>query len=1097
MVHSRAVCVMEDGFAELGVTTNFSFLHGGSHPAEYVAAADELGLRAVGIADRNSMAGVVRAHVEAKKRGFRLLVGTRLVLQDGFEVIAYPQDRIAYGRLTKLLTTGNRRAPKGECHLHFSDLSMLETGQFFIVMPPDDLVMPPDDLEIGFQEQLSRFRTLFTKHVYLALTPSHRGNDLARFEALATIADRTKTLLVATNDVVYHIPNRRPLQDVLTCIREHVKIDEAGFRLQRNAERYLKPANEMLRLLKGYEDVVARTLDFVQHCTFNLDDLAHNYPDEAMGDGATPFESLETLTWKGADKRFPEGVSDKIRSMIRHELAVIADQNFAPFFLTVYDVVRYARSLDPPILCQGRGSSANSVVCYCLGITSVNPEEIDLLFERFVSAKRGEPPDIDVDFEHERREEVIQYIYEKYKRDHAGIAATVIHYRTRSAINDVGKVMGLSADVIQYISGMVWGWSASPPSKEEIQKAGLDPRDRRLRQAMILIGQLIGFPRHLSQHVGGFVITHDPLDEIVPIANAAMEDRTVIEWDKDDLDALNMLKVDVLALGMLTCIQKALDLLQHHYGEHRTLATIPRDDTPTYDMVCRADTVGVFQIESRAQMSMLPRLRPRTFYDLVIEIAIVRPGPIQGGMVHPYLKRRQNPDLIEYPSKKLEGVLKKTLGVPLFQEQAMKIAIIGAGFQPEQADALRRAITGFRHHGTIPEHKDNFITGMLANGYDRDFAESCFKQIEGFSDYGFPESHSASFALLAYASSWLKCHYPDVFACALLNSQPMGFYSASSIVRDLREHDGVIRPVDINHSYWDHTLEPLEKHQGETGCKGNRFALRLGLRQVSGFREDVAERLVKQRGDGFQNIRNLHIRTQIDNRALQNLAHADAFRSIDLDRRQALWEIKGLAGLVGKKSAQHDLPLFNQGDGGILSVMPQEEQVNLPALRAGEHVVEDYSSLHLSLKAHPVSFMRLILAKRGVVPTKALEDIPNGRRVTVAGLVLVRQRPGTAKGVIFTTLEDENGIANIIIWPKVFQKQRNIVMGSRMIAVEGHVQKEQGVIHVVARRLINLTDELMRTLEGEPEPSHPMSQPTNLWRHPRNTRVLPKGRNFH
>ncbi len=1081
---------MVSDFAELGVTTNFSFLHGGSHPAEYVAAADELGLCAVGIADRNSMAGVVRAHVEARKRGFRLLVGARLVLQDGFEVITYPQDRMAYGRLTKLLTTGNRRAPKGECHLHFDDLAMLEDGQFFIVMPPDSL-------ENDFEEQLSRFGKLFCKHIYLALTPGHRGNDLARFEALAELANRYKTPLVATNDALYHIANRRPLQDVLICIREHVTIDEAGFRLQRNAERHLKPADEMLRLLKGYEDAVARTLDFVQHCTFNLDDLAHNYPDEAMGDGATPFESLETLTWKGAAERFPQGVSDKVRSMIRHELAVIDEQDFAPFFLTVYDVVRYARSLDPPILCQGRGSSANSVVCFCLGITSVNPEEIDLLFERFVSAKRGEPPDIDVDFEHERREEVIQYIYEKYKRDHAGIAATVIHYRTRSAINDVGKVMGLSPDVIQYISGMVWGWSASPPSKEDIRKAGLDPNDRRLRQAMILIGQLIGFPRHLSQHVGGFVITHDPLDEIVPIANAAMEDRTVIEWDKDDLDALNMLKVDVLALGMLTCIQKAFELLQDHYGELRTLATIPRDDTPTYDMICRADTVGVFQIESRAQMSMLPRLRPRTFYDLVIEIAIVRPGPIQGGMVHPYLRRRQGIDQVDYPSPELESVLRKTLGVPLFQEQAMKIAIVAAGFSPEKSDGLRRAITGFRHHGTIPQYREDFINGMLANGYEQEFAESCFKQIEGFSDYGFPESHSASLALLAYASSWLKCHYPDVFACALLNSQPMGFYSASSIVRDLREHDGIIRPVDINHSHWDHILEPLENHSGKTPCGGNKFALRLGLRQVSGFREDVAERMVERREDGFESIRDLHMRTQMDNRALQNLAHADAFRSIDLDRRQALWEIKGLAGLVGKKSSQQSLPLFAQKEGGILGVMPEEERVSLPELGAGEHVVEDYSSLHLSLKAHPVSFMRSILTRRGMVPTKALNDIPNGRRVTVAGLVLVRQRPGTAKGVIFTTLEDETGIANLIIWPKVFQKQRSIVMGSRMIAVEGHVQKEQGVIHVVARRLINLTGELMHTLEGEPEPVHPMSQPTNLWRHPRNTRVLPKGRNFH
>ena len=1021
---------------------------------------------------------------------FKLIVGVRLVLQDSFEVLAYPVDRAAYACLTKLLTLGNRRAPKGECHLHFNDLPILESGQLFVVIPPHE----PNEV---FLEQLGSFTTLFSDQTYLAISPCYRGDDHARYTMLAELADKNGISLIATNDVLYHAPNRRPLQDVLTCIREHVTIDEAGFRLERNAERHLKPASEMLRLLTGYEDAIARTQDFVRQCTFNLDDLSHNYPDEVMDDDATPFESLEKLTWEGSAKRFPEGVSDKVHKMIEHELAVIADQKFAPFFLTVYDIVRFARAQNPPILCQGRGSSANSVVCFCLGITSVNPEEIDLLFERFVSAKRGEPPDIDVDFEHERREEVIQYIYEKYNRDHAGIAATVIHFRTRSAVNEVGKVMGLSADVVQFISGMVWGWSAAPPTAEDICKAGLDPRDKRLRQAMILIGQLIGFPRHLSQHVGGFVITHDRLDEVVPIANAAMKDRTVIEWDKDDLDALGMLKVDVLALGMLTCIRKAFDLLRHNYGEHRTLADVPRDDRPTYEMIQKADTVGVFQIESRAQMSMLPRLKPRDFYDLVIEIAIVRPGPIQGGMVNPYLRRRQGLEPPTYPSEDLKEVLEKTLGVPLFQEQAMKIAMVGAGFTAEQADGLRKAITGFRHHGTIEKYRDDFISGMLRNGYSSEFTESCFKQIEGFSDYGFPESHSASFAILAYASSWLKCHYPEAFACALLNSQPMGFYSASSIVRDLREHDGIALPVDINHSEWDHTMEPIENSKAKPRCDGKAYSLRLGLRQVSGFRKEAAEQLIKLRDNGFASIRDFYSRTHLDMRELQNLAHADAFRSIGLDRRGALWEIKGLAGLVGKRSKHEELPLFALDHGGVLALVQEEETVALPTLLKSEHVVEDYSSLHLSLKAHPVSFMRETLTRRGAVPAKKLDDIPGDQRVKIAGLVLVRQRPGTAKGVTFTTLEDETGIANIIIWPKIFNQHRKIVMGARMIAVEGHLQKEQGVIHVIAKRLTNLTLELMRTLEGEPEPAHPMSQPANLWRHPRNTRVLPKGRNFH
>lgn len=1077
-------------YAELAVTSNFSFLYGGAHASELVETAAALGLCAIGIADRNTLAGIVRAHVAAKEHKMRLLVGARLVLDDGFEVICYPTDRAAYGRLSKLLTVGKRRAPKGDCYLSLSDLSVLGTGQRFIIMPPHEL-------EAVFHDQCAAFTPLFPDHTYLALTPYYRGNDQARFDELDQLARVNNTPLIATNDVLYHAPERRPLQDVLACIREHVRIDEAGFRLERNAERHLKPAHEMVRLLSGYQDAIGRTVDLANQCTFNLDALKHEYPDETNGSSATPQEELIRLTWEGADRRFPKGVPDKLRANIIHELKLIDELEFAPYFLTVHDIVRFARAQQPPILCQGRGSSANSIVCYCLGITSVDPTEIDLLFERFISSARGEPPDIDVDFEHERREEVIQYIYRKYGRDRAGLTATVIRYRGRSAIGEVGKVMGLSADVISAMSGMVWGWSASAPTPQQIREAGLNPNDKRLMQALILTGQLIGFPRHLSQHVGGFVITEGPLDEVVPILNAAMDDRTNIEWDKDDLDALNILKVDVLALGMLTCIRKNFNLLREHYGQNLELATVPRKDKPTYAMIQKADTVGVFQIESRAQMSMLPRLRPENFYDLVIQIAIVRPGPIQGGMVHPYLRRRQGLDRPDYPSPELEAVLKKTLGIPLFQEQAMKIAIIGASFTPEKADKLRRAMASFRNHGTIDQFRKEFITGMTGNGYTLDFAERCFKQIEGFSDYGFPESHSASFALLAYASSWLKCHYPDAFACALLNSQPMGFYSSSSIVRDFRDHGGIVHPVDINHSDWNHTLEPLDNPTAKTKCGGNNFALRLGLRQVGGMREAAATQLIAARDTDFTSIRDLYSRTRLDAGTLQNLANADAYRSVGLDRRNALWEIKGLSGYVGKLSKQDDLPLFAQDQNGMSALIQEDEKVELPALLDGEHVVEDYAAMRLSLKAHPVSFLRASLGQRRVVTTQALENIPTRRSVQIAGLVLVRQRPGTASGVTFMTLEDETGVANIIVWPKIFEKQRKEVMGARMILVQGNLQKEQGVTHVIARRLINLTPELMQALSAPSAQTAQAAQSPNLWRHPRDTRVLPKGRNFH
>jgi error-prone DNA polymerase len=1080
-------------FAELGVASNFSFLRGGSHPHELVGTAAHLGLSAIAIADRNTLAGVVRAHSAAKDTGIRLVVGVRLVLRNGFEALCFPTDRDAYGRLTRLLTFGNTRAPKGECHLDIDDLTQLGAGQRLVAMPPYDF-------STAFHADLVRLAELFPGDTSLAASPNYRGNDRARLDRLAELATLSGTPLVATNDVLYHAPSRRPLQDILTCIRENCTIDEAGFRLEANAERHLKSPAEMLRLFPGHPEAVARGIAIAQDCIFSLDDLKYEYPDEPAGQSATPQDELERLTWIGAQERFPEGIDEELRRQIEKELLLIAELKYAPYFLTVNDIVHFARTLPKPILCQGRGSAANSVVCFCLGVTSVNPKDIDLLVERFISADRNEPPDIDVDFEHQRREEVVQYIYDKYGRHRAGIAATLITYRTRSAVREVGKAMGLSPDIVSALAGMVWGWSSEGVATDRIREVGLDPADRRLHQTVLLTKELIGFPRHLSQHVGGFVITRGPLDEVVPIANAAMEKRTMVEWDKDDLAELGILKVDVLALGMLTCLQKAFDLLEAHYGQRHNLASIPREDPATYRMIQKADTIGVFQIESRAQMSMLPRLKPRNFYDLVIQIAIVRPGPIQGDMVHPYLRRRDGLEKVAYPSPELRKVLLKTLGVPLFQEQAMKIAIVGAGFSPSKANQLRRAMASFRNHGTIGTLRDDFIKGMIDNRYEPEFAERCFKQIEGFSDYGFPESHSASFALLAYASSWLKCHYPDVFACALLNAQPMGFYSASSIVRDFRDHSGEVRPVDINHSDWDHALEPASEAGIRTESGGSAFALRLGFRQIDGMSEIAAQRIIESRDRGFDSVRDLYFRSGVDMGTMQRLARADTFRSIGLDRRAALWAVRGLSGHLNTRSAVEDLPLFRAGTSSFVPFQ-NEAEVALPSLLPGEHVIEDYATLSLSLKAHPVSFLRKHLSARGMLESKSLAKIPPGKLVRIGGLVLVRQRPGTASGVIFMTTEDECGIANIVVWPKVFEQHRRIVLGAHMVAVEGVLQKEKDVIHVIARRLFDLTSDLFDVMRTA-DPTHSADIPARpdvsyLWRHPRDTRVLPKGRNFH
>jgi error-prone DNA polymerase len=1034
-------------YAELAITTNFSFLEGGSHPEEYVARAHAIGLSALGIADRNTLSGVVRAHVAAKDHGLRLAVGARLVFADGTpDILAYPQNRVAYGRLTRLLTCGNRRAEKGACHLTREDLFAHADGLCLIVVPSRS----GDTLT----HLLAELRNVAAQRSWLGASVRFDGHDRQRLLRLSACADQARVPLVALGEALYHAPERRPLQDVLTCIRTHTTLDAAGQRLAPNAERHLKSPADICALFALYPNAVAESMALLSRLHFSLDDLRYEYPDESHEGFPDPQTALAALAATGASIRYPDGVPDIVQATLEHELAIIAGLAYAPYFLTVYDIVRFARKQG--ILAQGRGSAANSAVCFCLGITEVDPKRGDLLFERFMSPERREPPDIDVDFEHERREEVIQYIYQRYGRERAGIAATVISYRTRSAMRDVGRVFGFSDDTISALSGTVWGHASSGVTAVDAQRVGLDASTMKLKQALILARTLIGFPRHLSQHVGGFVITRGRLDEVVPVGNAGMDDRTFIEWDKDDLDALGILKIDILALGMLTAIAKSLALLSNHYARPLTLASIPAEDPSVYAMVQRADTIGVFQIESRAQMTMLPRLKPATFYDLVIEVAIVRPGPIQGDMVHPYLRRRQGFEAVTYPSAELEAVLGKTLGVPLFQEQAMRIAIVAAGFTPSEADKLRRAMATFRKVGTIGSFQDKMIEGMTARGYDRAFAERCFRQIEGFGEYGFPESHAASFALLVYASAWLKCHYPDAFAAGLLNSQPMGFYAPAQIVRDAREHGVEVRAVDVNHSHWASTLEPgaiaaqhlHRRHASMHGDVDTTHALRLGFHQITGLSERDATLVVEKRGKGYDSVRDLWRRTGLSPAILERLADADVFQSLGLDRRDALWCVRGLM----RAGDKDNLPLFES-----VTTRALEAEVALPPMTLGEHVVEDYRHLKLSLKSHPLALLRSTLQGRRIIACETLETTVSARRVTVAGLVTVRQRPGTASGVIFMTLEDETGVANIVVWPKVFETFRSVVLGARLISVTGMVQSDQGVIHVIAQRLDDLT----------------------------------------
>jgi error-prone DNA polymerase len=1072
----------EPRFAELATTTNFSFLRGASHPEELVAQAALLGLTGLGIADRNSLAGVVRAHVFARENqasigALRVVTGARLVFADGTpDILAYPTDRAAYGGLCRLLTKGNLRAPKGECHLNLDDLIEHAQGLQIVAMERTSAPSPSAGqgeaahAPEGARRALLRLREAFSDRLWLAgamiYGPSMRGDLAAR----AALSREAKIPLLATNDAVMHVPERCPLADVVACIREGVKIDDAGRLLEANAERHLKDAREMARLFRETPEALEETICFLDGLRFSLDELKHNYPEELRAGYAAPQQALEAFAWQGAHIRYPDGVPASVMQALGDELALIAQLEYAPYFLTVHDIVRYART--EKILVQGRGSAANSTVCYCLGITEVNPSKHDLLFARFISADRGEPPDIDVDFEHERREEVIQYIYRRFGRDKAGLTAAVITYRTRSAVREVAKTFGLSDDLITLLTSTTWGHGSGSLSETQTRSLGLDPSDPALAMTISLAGELSGFPRHLSQHSGGFVITRDRLDEVVPIMNAAMEQRTTIEWDKDDLNALGILKVDVLALGMLTALRKGFGLIDKHYDRRLTLGSVPSEEACVYAMIQRADTIGVFQIESRAQMSMLPRLKPADFYDLVIEVAIVRPGPIQGDMVHPYLRRRQGIDEVVYPSKELEAVLGKTLGVPLFQEQAMKIAIVAAGFTPEEADRLRRAMATFKRVGTIGSFETKMIEGMVAKGYDRDFAARCFKQIEGFGSYGFPESHAASFALLVYASAWMKCRYPDVFCASLLNAQPLGFYAPAQIVRDAREHGVDVREVDANLSDWDCTLEDAgdrrekaanlhRRHAAMASDIRTTHAVRLGFRQILGMSEADMKTLVDRRGDGYDSIRDLWLRTGLNAATLERLADADAFRSLGLDRRMALWAVRGL----DRVGDQDDLPLFSASR----PTREHEPDAKLPPMPLGAHVVEDFRSLALSLKAHPVAFMRRRLEARGILRSEALADIPSGRRAAVAGLVLVRQRPGTASGVIFMTIEDETGVANIIVWPKVFERLRPIVIGARFVAVAGKLQSEQGVIHLICERMEDLTPMLGLLSERGPK----------------------------
>jgi error-prone DNA polymerase len=1136
----------EAAFAELVAATNYSFLRGASHPSDMVGEAIALGHAGIGIADRNTVAGVVRAHVALKDArakiraeaqdkdrpgesaadagrrraeagaalpivaAFRLVVGARLCFADGTpDIVAYPATRHGWGRLTRLLSTGNIRAKKGECDLRLPDL--LDHAQDML------LIAIADE---GGEVVLATLAQAVPGSLWLGVTMPRSGPDRRRLARLGRLADRLHIPLLATCDALYAAPEQRPLHDIVTCIREGVTLRTAGRLLEANAERHLKPAREMARLFRDRPDAVGAWADILGRIGFTLDDLRYEYPHEPVPEGWEPQAWLEHETWRKVREKYPDDIPDKIRTTLEEEFRLIRDRNYAYYFLTVYEAVKFARSLDPPILCQGRGSAANSAVCYYLGITAVDPAVHDLLFSRFVSAERDEPPDIDVDFEHERREEAIQHIYQRYGRHRAGIAATVIHYRPRSTVREVGKALGISEDVTARIGSTVWGSYASGMEERRFRDAGLSLDNPDIMRLKELVGQLLEYPRHLSQHVGGFVLTQDRLDETVPIHNAAMDDRTFIEWDKDDIDALGLMKVDILALGMLTCIRKGLDLMRRHGLGDLTLDTVPKEAPDVYAMLCKGDSVGVFQVESRAQINMLPRLKPKTFYDLAVQVAIVRPGPIEGDMVHPYLKRRAGKEAWDFPkpapphpANELHDVLGKTFGVPLFQEQAMKLAITAAGFTPDEANQLRRAMATFRNVGTIGHFEEKMVKGMVARGYERDFAQRCYNQIKGFGSYGFPESHAISFALLVYVSSWLKCFNPAVFACALLNSQPMGFYAPAQIVRDAREHGVAVREADINASGWDNGLEPASRPDptddegrvpsnsrwGDAIAQGRKdagFTLRIGLRQIDGFREEWAHALVaaRDRGGPFASLEELARRATLPARALRLLADADACRSIGQDRRDAAWDARRMPG--------NELPLFAAARARELA---EEPDAALPTMPLSEHVAADYQTTRLSLKAHPMHFLRPLFQGEGISSSTELARVKNGNRAKVAGVVLVRQRPGKGNA-IFATLEDETGIVNILLWARLFDRYRLPLMAARLMEVHGVMQQSEGVLHLMADRIVDRTSELLRlsedhrtTIEASAgdKAAHPDVPRISRHGHPRNVRILPRSRDFH
>ncbi len=1083
-------------YAELVCASHYSFLRGASKPGDLIGAALRLNQSGLGLCDGNSVAGVVRAlsaledfaqapddELAQRAKNFKLLVGARAVFYDGApDVAVYPANRAGWGRLCRLLTLGKRRAKKGDCLLRLDDL--LADAQDLL------LILLPTQNPAALEKPLALLAAACPGNIWLGASMPRGGHDRRRLLALRDLARAQGVPLLAHNDALYAEPEDRALQDVLSCVREHVTLADAGRRLEVNAERHLKSPREMARLFADAPEAIAEVAKFLLRANFHLRELSYEYPDEPTPQGWTPQAWLEELTRRALPRRYPQGAPKKVRDLIVKELALIKKLDYAPYFLTIHDIVAFAR--EKKILCQGRGSAANSAVCYVLGITAVDPAENDLLFARFISAARREPPDIDVDFEHERREEVIQHIYEKYGRARAGLAAAVISYRPRSALRDVAKVFGLSEDMIVALGSLQWGSHGDGFSRKHIAQAGLDPANPLIRQVIFFARKLLGFPRHLSQHVGGFVLTRGRLDELVPIGNAAMPDRTFLEWDKDDIAALGLMKVDILALGMLTCIRKGFDLLARHEGLRVGLADVPREDKAVYDMLCKGDSVGVFQVESRAQMNMLPHLRPRKFYDLVIEVAIVRPGPIQGDMVHPYLRRRAGHEAVSFPSPapehgppdELHRVLGKTLGVPLFQEQAMSLAMVAAKFSEEEANRLRRAMATFRHLGTIGEFESMMVLRMCARGYEREFAQRCFEQIKGFGSYGFPESHAASFAQLVYVSAWLKCRWPAVFACALLNAQPMGFYAPAQIVRDAREHGVEIRPVDVNHSFWDNTLERAE---------GGALALRLGFRQIGGLAESEMQRLVAARDKNFTTLKSCATRSQLCARTIKILADADAFRSCraltfsqeraaeeKLDRRAALWAARRLPGTK-------PLPLFAAAGVEELGMEPDPE---LPTMRLGEEIVADYQTLRLSLQAHPMQLLRRLFARENFVRAQDLAACRDGAWKKAAGLVLVRQRPGNGK-MVFVTLEDETGVINVALYSTLFERYRKETMAARLMAVEGRIQKSwAGVVHLLARRVSDRSPELARLSEGA------RGAPDRAV-HPRNVRVIPKSRDFH